>query len=453
MAVPAVSTSNPLNNAVDVFLNIPLYVTFSSPGIASSSVTSNSVVLFNEATQSVVDCNLSYNSTTFVLTVTPLSVLAESSVYTLRFPGTDIAISSSYVILESGTSTALDTTIDITFTTGTRVYIEDSSVDKDATDLSLEGDLNLPTNVKALGYFVVDTTYPKNHTADLSGSLDGSNSFYIKFNKTLSGSILDQEWLTVNAFPIMDSEQYLAVGTTYGTGSIPTLSGLYVTGEYLYGVFNGELPKNACVQVRISEDVTASDGSEFGPNDYYLSFTTDRFPKVAGVNIIKTELKATADELNDEYIASLLFKNTVILVTRWAAFSQTSPQYLAHKYVVNKTIIDILDDKDLEKALINGSRKRLGDLDISMNYRLGELALKHKRAEDEVDDVVDAIDAIKKLGARIEEAIQINYRADRLWHGVNGNIVDNRFRHYQTNNPAANQQYNREAANNNLYFL
>jgi len=452
MAVPVISTSNPLSSAVDVFLNVPLYVTFQTPGIANSSVSANSVVLLNVSTQSIVDCNLSYNSTTRILTVTPLSVLAESSVYTLRFPGTDIAISSSYVILESGSNTPLAITLDITFTTGARVYIEDSSVSKDAIDLSLEGDLNLPTNVKALGYFVIDSTSPKNHIADLSGSIDGSNRFYIKFNKALSVADVRQDWLTVNAFPIMDSDQYLAVGTTFGTGTIPAFSGVYATGEYLYGVFYDSLPKNASVQVRVSEDVTAADGSEFGPNSFYLSFTTDRFPRIAGVNIIKTELKATADELNDEYIASLLLKNSIILINRWVAFNPITPQYMAHKYVVNKTIIDILDDKDLEKALINGSRKRLGDLDISMSYRVGELALKHKRAEDEVEEIDDAIDAIKKLGARIEQAIHISHRSDRMWHGVNGRIVDNRFRFSQDDIPAANQAINRHADNGTFYL-
>jgi len=452
MPVPVVSSSNPASSAVDVFTNVPLYVTFASPGLLSSSVTQNSVMLYNVATQSVVPVTLSYDSSTRVVTITPLSVLAESSVYSIRFPGTDIALGASYVIKESGSGTALITTIDIQFTTGTRTYINDTVVDKNASDLSLEGDLRLPVNVKALGDLAVETTYPKNHTADVSGQLDGSNRFYVKFNKALSGTVLTQDWATINAFPMMDMNVYLASGTTFGTGTMPIMTGIWASGAYLWAGFSAELPKNAAVQMTLSEDIVATDGTELGPNQYMLSFTTDRFPKVGGVNIIKTELAATADVLNNEYIASILLKNTVRIIQRWPSFNQTVPQYIAYKYIINRTIVDILDDKELEKALVAGTRRRLGDFDVSIDYKVGQLALKHARALKEADDALDGIDPIKKLGARIDTAIALNYQPDRLWHGVSNRIIDLRFKTYQEDIPASNQSYNRHAKTQNYPF-
>jgi len=445
MSVPVISTSNPLANASDVFLNVPLYVTFASPGLTSSSITLNSVQLYNVATQSVVPIDVSYNTTTRVVTITQLSVLAENTVYSIRFPGTDAAISSSYVITESGSGDVLTDTLEVLFTTGTRIYIDDSRVDKDSADLSLEGDLRLPVNVKALGDLAVETSFPKNHTADVSGSINGYNQCYIKFNTALSG--LTQDWASVNVYPMMDMDLYLASGTTFGTGTIPNMTGLSVSGQYLYINFDAEIPKNAAVQVKLSESITSTAGTQLGPNAYKLSFTTDRYPKISGPNYLRNELSAASDELNDEYIASLLLKNTIIVIQRWPAFNPGSPQYIAYKYVVNQTILDILDDKELEKALVAGTRRRLGDFDISIDYLVGQQALKYKRALEEAQDALDAIDAVKKLIARIDNAIYIPYTPDRLWHGVHPAICDIRFKYWQENIPMSNTLLNRQASN------
>jgi hypothetical protein len=453
MAQPTVVSSNPASSASDVFLNVPLYVTFAAPGLDEDSININSCMLVNVATEASVSVSLSYNSSTRVLTITPLGTLAEETVYKIRFPGTDIAISSSYVIAEEGTSTYLASTIDITFTTGTRIYYDDTIVAKDAGDLTLEGDLQLPSNVKALGPFSVVTAVPKNHSADVGLTLDGSNRIQVKFNKPISGAIMEQDWLSVDAYPMLDSTLYLASGQVFGTGVIPTMTGLSYSGQYIYANFDGPMPNNAAVSVRVSEHVTATDGTEMGFNDFSYTITTDRFPKVAGPHVMKTELAAAADELNDEYIASLLLKNTIRVIVRWSAFDMVYPQWIAYKYIVNRTILDILDDKDLEKALVAGTRKQLGDFSVSVDNVIGALTLKAKRAEEEAELADDGMMGIKKLGARIEETIAVNYRPDRQWHGVSNRIVDARFKRYQPNIPAANAGIARQANNPNWWFI
>ena len=97
------------------------------------------------------------------------------------------------------------------------------------------------------------------------------------------------------------------------------------------------------VEISIESGVTAADGSTYGDSTYLLSFTTDRYPKVAGPHVIEREIRAATDELSREYVAGLLLKNTVELLNRYALDKDT-PGFVAHKFVVNKTVIDILDD-------------------------------------------------------------------------------------------------------------
>ena len=450
MVVPSVSSSVPADGASDVFLNKPITATFAA-ALDTDSISATSVTLLNVATDDVVATSLSYDTSSDVLTITPLSTLEESTVYKLRFPGTDIAISASHVLLDSGSSTRLATTISITFTTGTRMYLDDTAVDKDATDLSLEGDLSLPIHVKALGDFVIESTQPKNHKSDVGVSLYENNSFYVQFNKALSGSLLTDDWLDIDVYPILDVDAYLAEGDVLNTGTVSSVTGLWVSGAYLWAGFGAAVPQNCGVSATVSEDVTATDGSEFGPSDYELTFTTDRYPSVAGAHVIRREIKAAADEVNDDYIASLLFKNTIRLMERgsYATGAMDAPSWLISKYVINATVVDILDDQELEKALRAGTRRQLGDMGVSVDAIVGRLSLKHARAQKALDEADRAIQGSAYLAKKVtEQIVSTRYdRPSRQWYGVNGKLIESRFKYWQRDHPASNSALNRQAKN------
>lgn len=462
MAQPAIQSSNPSNNAVDVFLNIPLYVTFASPGLDSSTVTINTCALLNVGTQDTLPVSLSYNSTTFVLTLTPVGVLAENTVYKIRFPGTDIAISSDYVIKESGSGDALTTTLDITFTTGTRIYLDDTIITKEATNLSLEGDITLPTHVKALGPFAIDSTIPKNHKSDVPVNIDGNNRIRIKFTKSLSGSLSDDSWVDVDLFPILDYSGFYATGTvlwdTTGANnivaSIPTMTGLSFSGQYMYLNFDTSLPKNAGVAVTIGESVTATDGTEFGPNEYQLTFTTERYPSLGGVHWLKTELKSMAKELTDDYLAAVLLKNSIRLYHRLGAGLGPPPiPLISHKWVILTSVIDILDDLDLAKAIVAGARRNLGDMNVSFDVAIGQMTLKQKRAEKELESTNMGM-FLSRYYQRYERAIYVENRPNpREWFNISGRIYSTRFLYYQPNSPMSNVTLNRLSKNINPWYF
>lgn len=457
MSQPSISSSNPSNNAVDVFLNIPLYVTWASPGLDEDSVNINSCMLVNVGTQDTVAVDIEYDTTTRVLTLTPVGTLAENTLYAIRFPGTDVAISSSYVIKQASTLEALTDTLDVNFTTGTRVFIDDSIISKEAADLSLEGDINLPTHVKALGPFAVETTVPKTHKHDVAVNIDGSNRVQIKFNKAISGSLLEQDWLDVDIYPILDYTGFYASGdslwnTIPGSLTAPSVTGLSVSGQYIYAHFNSNLPQNAGVTVTVNDAVTATDGSEFGPNEYSLSFTTQRYPNYGGVHWLKTELKALTKELTDEYLSAVLLKNSIRLYYRIA--NLTAPiDILKHKWVILSSVIDILDDLDLAKAIVAGSRRSLGDFTVSFDVAIGQMTLKQKRAEEELDNTDKGLFLSKSI-QRFDRWIYVENRpVSREWFSVSGRIYDARFLYYQPNNPQSNIDLNRGAKNPNPWYL
>jgi hypothetical protein len=443
MAVPTVSSSDPTGGAADVFVNISLTVTFVY-ALDASTVDDTTVLIYNDATSEDMFANVSYDSSTNKVIITPNGMLPEDTVCTIRFPGTDIAISSDFVIKEEATGDPLLTTVDITFTTGSRVWIDDSSIDKDAIDLSLEGDLVLPTHVKALGDFALSGTVPKNHKSDVSVSLDGSNQIQLTFTKELSSGLCSSDWVDVDIYPILDDTQYLAQSGTFGTGDLPSVSSVTCTGNTLYVALDGSVPNNAGVELSIEPEVEASDGSTYGPSSYVLSFTVARYPSISGVHAVKREIKAAADELNDEYIAALLFSNSLIARNMIAGFDDDTVDFLHMKWVLYKTLIDILDDQELEKALVAGTRRQLGDINISIDAVTGRLAIKHARLLKALAKAEKAIFGDKTIAMRYSDTNITSYTPDRMWYGVAGQVLNQKWQSYQGNYPGSNTAINRK---------
>jgi hypothetical protein len=436
MAQLVIGTADPASGDSDVFVNIALDVTFTT-AVLSTSVSNTSVLLTNSGTASVVSANVELIGTTQIR-ITPYGNLAEDTVYKVSFPGTDTALSSDYVIKDAALSEALTTTLTVTFTTGSRVFLDQTNIDKDATDLSLEGDLSLPVHVKALGNFAISSTSPKNHSYDVAGS----TGLLLTFNQDLSTGDFAQNWLDVDVFPVMDDTVWLASGDAY-SGSIPSHT-ISLTGAIINVDFNGDLPQNAGINVTVSSNVISTDGSEFGPNDYLLSYTTDRFPKVSGVHVIKREIKAASDELTDDYIASILLSKTIEADIKFGVDS--APHISLVKWVVNSVIVDILDDVELSRAIVAGTRRQLGDMNISVDPIIGKLAIKHARAEKKIEDSEKTMLGKKLVASAYNNSYRSGLsRPSRLWFGVSNKIIDSRFISYQSDRPAANTSTNRGA--------
>ena len=443
MAQPAISVSSPSDGDTDVFINIPLEVTFTA-ALLASSVSDTTVILEEVGSGKVIKSDVSLPTSTEVR-ISPIGALAENTLYKIKFPGTDIAISSDYVIKDNATSDALISTLTIQFRTGTRAYIDDTNIDKNATDLSLEGDLNLPIHVKALGDLAISSTVPRNNSYDQVSI----SSIDIVFNNSLSTGDFVETWIEVDAYPLLDSTEWLAISGAFSGASIPDYT-VSLLDDTITVTFDSELPQNVGVSLTASKDIVATDGSEFGPNDYYLTFTTERYPSYSGIHEVKRELKAISEELTDDYITATLFSNTAEYLCKYDG--RTVENCLIQKWVLNKTIVDILDDKELEKAVVAGTRRQLGDMSVSVDPIIGKMSLKHQRALKELDRVQKTILKPTAKSYSLEGQTGI-LRTYRRWPGVNGRIVQSRFVYWQPDIPASNLSVNRAAKNPNWNFF
>ena len=447
-------SSSPADGETDFFLNKSLELTFDE-AVASAALTDNIVSLYNLDTGGTVPINLTLKATnSSVVIVTPQSHLTEDTDYRLVVLGTDMAMGFNFSF--AGGSD-LATTISIQFATGDTVYSVDTTVEKEAAAKTLEGDLFLPVNVKALGFdFTVTQVRPKNHSHNNPTGLTGDNSISFTFSKALFTGSGISNFVEVNAFPILDDPAYLGSGTTLngssGSFSIPDYTiETRESDTVLSVVFDRLLPENTAVQVQLTSNIRSTDSEYYG-GDMLYSINTKLLPSIYGVETIKREVKPIAEYYNDDYIAATLFKNIIWLWERTGqTFSLTGPSFPAKQYAVYSTILDLMEDKEYEKYVIAGTRRQLGDFNVSVDNLIGRNALKVnkylKLKENALESVYKGWQF--KIGTSTTAYEEIASTVNRLWYNVNGRYTATMYRFDQPDVPASNTSISRHAKTNN----
>ncbi len=446
MAAPSISTSNPANGAQDVFINKNLTVTFNAT-VLSSSVTNNTVFLVDIPTSTKVPVTISINSTT--ITIIAFNHLRENTAYRIVLVGQDTAVDEW--LIDSASSDPLLETLVIEFETGDSSYIIDSTLEKEAQDFTLEGDLNLPSNTKALGYdFTLVKIRPVNHSHGVDLNITGDNTIRFVFNQALATGLGVDELATVNLYPILDDTSYLGTDSAgLGTVSLPSYSG-YISGNQLVYQFSGNLPNNLNINIALGRNISGSNGNTYGGNLTY-NITSKLYPEVFGVNAVKLELKSLNPELYDDYIGSVLFKNSIMLWERIGrGYNLSSPPWAAKKYILYATVLDIIQDQEYEKFLAAGTRKQVGDMNLAVDNLIGRLAMKVASATKAKELAFESLVAGWQFKTVTPNAaIFAEFAGSRLWFNVNGNFVDPANRFLQYEEPIANSSINRQAKANN----
>ena len=444
---PTILTSDPANAAEDVYINKNLIVTFVNP-VLSSSVTENTVILIDTITNRRLPLTLSLNTFRTVLVIVPHNHLKENTAYRLMFIGQDTAVNNEYLI-DSSSGLGLSTTTSIEFETGDSAYSIDSALQKDAQALTLEGDLNLPSNVKALGYdFTITKVRPKNYSAGNSVNLTGDNTIRFTFNKALqTGQDIDVI-SEVTTYPLFDYS-YLAVSGSVGTYTIPTLTG-YISGSDLVFGFTGNMPNNVGINIKLKDTLLAEDTATYGGNMDY-NITTSIYPDIVPTNLIKLELKSLSPELYDTYVSTIIFKNAIELWERIGrGFDFGSISWPVKKYVINASVLDIIEDADLEKFLAAGTRKQVEDMYLSVDSLVGRLAMKVASATKDRDIAWESLNQGWQFKTAVRSAfVDGQELGSRLWYNANGNYVYPYAKFYQADMPASNIDINRQAKSNN----
>lgn len=447
MAISLIS-SDPAQGSTDFFINKSIELVFNK-AIATSSITNSVFGLIDIDSGTITPITVSprFDTKTRII-ILPSQALKENTQYRLSVVGTDSALGYTLTAEDADT---LATTIYIEFSTGNSVYQIDTTVEKEAASLSLEGDIFLPTNVKALGYdFTVSKVRPKNNKHGLDPLLTGDSTIRFTFTKPLYTGESVSDWVDVNLFPLLNTNIYLASGQFLGEQTIPSYT-VSVNNSDLLVTFNAELPKNLGIQVSLTDEIKSEDGEQYGGKMLY-SVNTKLFPEISGIETIKREVREVADTFNEDYIGALLFKNTMWIWEKVGRiFTLDNVPYAASQYIVYTTILDLMEDREFYKYVVAGTRRQLGDLGVSVDNLIGRIAMKVAKYTKAKDEALQSI--VKgwqfRIGLTTLGYVQAAESVNRLWYDVNGRYTDIRFSYHQNDIPASNSTLNRRARDTN----
>lgn len=449
MALILVS-SNPESATSDFYINKSIELTYNQP-IDSTSLTDNVVFLIDLGSNQNVPVTIALKPTdTRVIVVTPLVNLRENTSYRLIVTGVDQGMGYS---LKAASTELLGTTSVVLFTTGDNVYQIDTTIEKQASNLTLEGDLFLPTNIKALGYdFTIAKVRPLNHSHGVSGSITGDSTVRFSFTKTLMTGVSYDDWTTVNVYPLLNDPQYLAYSGVFSTDiTIPPYS-VTASNKDLLITFQSALPQNVAVAVDLNSTITSVDNDEYGGAMQYI-FNTELSTVVYGPEMVKRELSSINDQLNNDYIGALLFKNSIFLWEKTGrGLNLSEYPFAAKRWVLLTTLLDIMEDKDYHKFVLGGTRRQLGDLNVSVDNPIGRLALKIARVQKERDIAFETLFKGWQFRAIAGSTRASSSIGDRLWYDINNRYTDPNYKYFQWNYPVANVYINRHAKTNNPFW-
>jgi hypothetical protein len=443
-------SSTPESATSDFYINKSIELTYNQP-IDSTSLTDNVIFLVDLGSNQNVPVAIALKpSDSRAIVITPLVNLRENTSYRVIVTGVDQGM--GYSLVASSTE-LLGTTTVILFTTGDTVYQIDTTIEKQASNLTLEGDLFLPTNVKALGYdFTVSKVRPKNHTHAIPVSITGDYTVRFSFTKNLMTGTDCSDWATVNAYPILNDIEYL------GTGGLPNASNpmpsynISVDGKDLLVIFQTGVPQNSSVAIDLNSSITSIDGEEYGGAMNYI-FNTELSVNVFGPEMIKRELNSISDQLYDDYVGALLFKNAIFLWEKTGrSLNLADYPFTAKRWVMLTTLLDIMEDKDYHKFVLGGTRRQLGDLNVSVDNPIGRLALKIARVQKERDIAFETLFKGWQFKTIAGSTRASSSMGDRLWYDVNQRYTDTNYKYYQWNLPVANVYMNRHAKTNNPFW-
>ncbi len=375
MAAPTISTRTPSVSATNVYLNQLIYITFDQ-SMTSSTLNDNTIVLYRTSDYEIMDKTISYNSTTFRVTLTPDVIFDNNTTYNAVVVG----VNQSTTCVKNASSESLATSATWYFTTGTSIY---EAPEDTVTETQPDTDVAEPPVAKVLEPktvtdFAIVSTYPENYDANL-GTIQGDSAtvywgmgspsgISVTFNRLLaSGSAVAQSWLTISAEAVdgdPDVTTAEPMGNVYNSSGttlrwMPSSSAL----AYTWRVNNE-------ITVTVSEDVRDYEGNTLG-NDYEFMFTTAYFPLYCTLKKIRAVIGPFLRDVNDDVICRNIYLNSVEaynianVVYDQSEWDEDSPTFAAKMWTCCKTQYDLLYAKLLDLSQGGpGQLKRLGDLTV-----------------------------------------------------------------------------------------
>ena len=452
MAV-SVTSINPAGASSNVAINKVIAVTFTitggATGLDTTTLTSNNFPLRHTKSNVIIRTAVSWDNAvsqgggtyTQVVYVTPSSLLARNSSFTLKVIGYDATSSFLSNIQDSSDNNLSGITI-VVFTTGDDIAT--TGTEKTDSEQAREGDIRLPAGLKlttsARFQLVSSTPY------DRSWGFTG-NTVTIEFNRDVQTGAITNE-IEIVQHPFLDEQGWFAGAPTGGlysgstyfqwhanlltdwddylTFTVPTWTAT-ASGKFLNLTTTSQLLKNTRYEIFIYKELEDTSGNEL-EGDYYFTFTGESYPSYITPRTIRVEIPSVFDNTNSDFIHELIWKNSI------AAFRMTgrnlsqfgSDGPFLRNFVKYSVILDIMYDKLLNQSLVAGQRKTLGDFEIEYNPNAGNI---------NKDSVV------ARLEKKLEEAkrtIVASNLPQIFIRGMNSNLDTPNFRQRLWANPRQN---------------
>ncbi len=371
MAAPTISTRVPTSSATNVYLNQLIYITFDQ-AMDSTSLTDNTIILYRTSDYEVMDKTISYDSSTFKVTVTPDVIFDKDTTYNIVVVGLD----QSATCVENSSDAGMTTTATWYFTTGTEVYrAPEDTVAETQPDETVAGTpVAKVLEPRISTDFVIVSTSPENYSSNLGTSSDNENVTWgavspsgvrVIFNRPVaSGSAVSQTWMALSVVAV-DGDPATTIAIPNGTVYNPAGDTLY----WMPSDTTGWKVNNE-ITVTVSENTEDEDGNILD-DDYQFMFTTKYYPLYCVVSRIITVIGPFIRDVNDDVINRNIYFNSqeayniANVIYDQANWDQDSPTFAAKMWVCCKTQYDLLYAKLLDLSQGGpGQLKRLGDFTV-----------------------------------------------------------------------------------------
>lgn len=383
MAAPSITSFDPTILATNVVLNKVIKVTFDQDLLTSSVVPAH-FILKHLASNTVIRSTVFYNPIERSVSVLPDTKLWGNSTFRLSVIGEDLSPPTGGI--KNLVGEVFSVTEHLDFQTGTEI---DAPSSKTVSEIAAEGDLRLPAGVEVRSIidFNLTSSRPSNGSWGFSG-----NSFYIKFNNDVTSQQIEDN-VTVRMLPFLDEEGWFAMEKSDGSMVFEWQSGSWQsTDPNLFSfsqwelsstnsgvatfINTGSIPYNAVIEIEASKDMLDID-ENYLDDDYQIIFTTRSYPDYVSPRLIRNEIFSVFDELNLEYVHQLVWK-WMIDAYRLVGLRDNlnSAGRNIRDYVKCGAALDILKSLMLQKSILAGQTKQLGDFRITYDKGASELGQK-----------------------------------------------------------------------------
>jgi len=365
MAAPVLQTSSPADNATEIDIEQVIQLTFSTD-ILAASATPATVQVFRADDDVPLRGALSVSAKK--ITFVPESALHQDTLYRIRVVGSS---AGTGIYLRGDDGPALATTLNLTFRTRTERYVSLQEATR-RTDIEREGPIRESDPLASIdstgGLLQVQALPPTFTKIPVSAT-----GITLDFDRLIEEVTVHSQTVVVTQKPVLGIEEYW--GTTGEIGLLATTSldpnpppGTLETlaDRVYYGIPDDrDFLANTELRVTVTTLVRGKDGTSLLEEEIYV-YTTDYCPLYVSVDVMRLELGPAISVVTDDTICRLVHRRSI---EAWELSNRSiplkNPNYRIRQWVTCKVMLDLLGVLMLQRDLIAGQSKTLGDLSIS----------------------------------------------------------------------------------------